>query len=257
SHATAVLLDPEYSAAQAIAHNALPKDSGLVVALESTGFTGEATARRAQIIPGWSVEKAKRMGASAVKLLVYYHPDAFTAGAIEDLVKRVADQCEKLDILLMLEPLSYSIHETRTLTAEEREEVVVRTAERLTPLGIDLLKAESPVDANDADASGWERAMAQVSDVSLVPWILLSAAADYEVFLRQLGAACNSGASGVAVGRAVWKEAIMLTGEPRMEFLRTTALQRMWRLAALCDALARPYTDFYQCTVPMNWLESY
>ncbi|MGE5250846.1 MAG: tagatose 1,6-diphosphate aldolase, partial [Bacteroidota bacterium] len=40
SHATAVLLDPEYSAAQAIAHNALPKDSGLVVALESTGFTG-------------------------------------------------------------------------------------------------------------------------------------------------------------------------------------------------------------------------
>src|SRR5512143_131908 len=38
--ATAVLLDPEVSAAQAIAKHAIPKDVGLVVALESTGYTG-------------------------------------------------------------------------------------------------------------------------------------------------------------------------------------------------------------------------
>ena len=48
--ATAVLLDPEVSAAQAIARRAIPKDVGLIVALESTGYTGDATARRAQII---------------------------------------------------------------------------------------------------------------------------------------------------------------------------------------------------------------
>jgi tagatose 1,6-diphosphate aldolase len=59
--ATAVLLDPEVSAAQAIAQGAIPKDVGLVVAVESTGYTGDVTARYAQIIPGWSVEKAKRM----------------------------------------------------------------------------------------------------------------------------------------------------------------------------------------------------
>jgi len=57
SHATAVLLDPEVSAAQAISTGALPGNKGLVVALESTGYTGDATARKAQIIPGWSVEK--------------------------------------------------------------------------------------------------------------------------------------------------------------------------------------------------------
>ncbi len=73
--ATAVLLDPEVSAAQAIAGRAIPGGVGLVVALESTGYTGDSTARHAQIIPGWSVEKARRMGASAVKLLVYYHPE--------------------------------------------------------------------------------------------------------------------------------------------------------------------------------------
>jgi tagatose 1,6-diphosphate aldolase len=68
------LLDPEVAAAQAIAARSIPNHVGLVVAVESTGYTGDATARQAQIIPGWSVEKAKRMGASTIKLLAYYHP---------------------------------------------------------------------------------------------------------------------------------------------------------------------------------------
>ena len=72
--ATSVLLDPEVSAAQAIAEGKLPGDKALVVAVESTGYTGDPAARRGQVLPGWSVEKAKRMGASMVKLLVYYHP---------------------------------------------------------------------------------------------------------------------------------------------------------------------------------------
>ena len=93
SKATAVLLDPEVSAAQAIAQGAIPNNIGLVVAVESTGYTGDATARQAQIIPGWSVEKAKRMGASAIKLLVYYHPDSSTAKEIEDFT---SDGCGRL-----------------------------------------------------------------------------------------------------------------------------------------------------------------
>src|SRR5215208_636559 len=111
--ATAVLLDPEVSAAQAIAQRAIPGGVGLVVAVESTGYTGDATARHAQIIPGWSVKKARRMGASAIKLLVYYHPDASTAGEIEDFTSRIAEDCKKHDLLLMLEPLSYSLDENR------------------------------------------------------------------------------------------------------------------------------------------------
>src|SRR5512134_3421223 len=49
SEATAVLLDPEVSAAQAIAAGAIPNHVGLVVVVESTGYTGDATARHAQI----------------------------------------------------------------------------------------------------------------------------------------------------------------------------------------------------------------
>src|ERR1051325_485223 len=108
SEATAVLLDPEVSAAQAIAGHILPKNIGLVVAVESTGYTGDATARHAQILPGWSVEKAKRMGASAIKLLVYYHPDSSTASEIESFTAKISEECQKQDLVLMLEPLSYS-----------------------------------------------------------------------------------------------------------------------------------------------------
>src|SRR5512135_859242 len=41
--ATAVLLDPEVSAAQAVVSRAIPNNVGLVVALESTGYGGEAS----------------------------------------------------------------------------------------------------------------------------------------------------------------------------------------------------------------------
>ena len=50
--ATSVLLDPEVAAAQAIAKGVIPSNVGLVVAVESTGYAGDATARHAQIIPG-------------------------------------------------------------------------------------------------------------------------------------------------------------------------------------------------------------
>jgi tagatose 1,6-diphosphate aldolase len=263
--ATAVLLDPEVSAAQAVAARSIPNNVGLVVAVESTGYTGDATARQAQIIPGWSVEKAKRMGASAIKLLVYYHPDSSTASEIESFTKKIADDCVRNDLVFMLEPLSYSLDENKKLSSAEKRYVVVESAKRLTPLGADILKAEFPLDASttlstgvtESDQGLWKDACAEISSASIVPWILLSAAVDYEIFLQQVVVACNAGASGIAVGRAVWKEAIMLEGEERTKFLRTTARQRISRLTSLCHALAKPYTDFYTADAPFDWYKNY
>ena len=257
AEATAVLLDPEVSAAQAIAHSVIPREVGLVVALESTGYTGEVIARHAQIIPGWSVEKAKRMGASAVKLLVYYHPHSSTAHEIESFVRQVAEDCAKHDLLLMLEPLSYSLDRNRKLTPEEKRFVVIETAKRLTSLNVDILKAEFPLDLAETDQNNWKEACEAVSSVSCVPWILLSAAANYETYLRQVTVACQAGATGVAVGRAVWQEAISLTGRERVSFLNNVASQRLARLASLCAALARPFTEFYIAEAPFDWYKTY
>lgn len=257
SKATAVLLDPEVSAAQAIASNRIPNNVGLVVALESTGYSGDATARQAQIIPGWSVEKAKRMGAAAVKLLVYYHPDSSTAPEIELFTKNSAEECKKYDLALMLEPLSYSLDETKKLSSDEKRYVVVETARRLTPLGIDILKAEFPLDVSEKDEKVWAQACAEISATSIAPWILLSAAVDYETFLRQVTVACNSGASGIAVGRAVWQEAVTLNSEERLKYLNTIGRRRLSRLTSLCHALARPWTEFYSSEPEFNWYKTY
>lgn len=257
ARATAVLLDPEVSAAQAIAAGVIPNDVGLIVAIESTGYTGDATARQAQIVPGWSVEKAKRMGASAIKLLVYYHPDSSTAGEIEDFTAKIAEECKKHDLVLMLEPLSYSLDENKKLSSEEKRYVVVETARHLTPLDVDILKAEFPLDVNDMDESKWMEACKEISSASVTPWILLSAAVDYETFLRQVTVACNAGASGIAVGRAVWKEAVNMQGEERIKFLQTTAKARIARLTSLCHALAKPYTDFSTADAPFDWYKNY
>jgi tagatose 1,6-diphosphate aldolase len=257
SESTAVLLDPEVSAAQAIASHAIPGHVGLVVAVESTGYTGDATARQAQIIPGWSVEKAKRMGASAIKLLVYYHPDASTASEIEEFTSKIGEDCVQHDLVLVLEPLSYSLDESKKLSSEEKRYVVVETARRLTPLHVDILKAEFPLAVNDMDDSKWLDACKEISSASVAPWILLSAAVDYETFLRQVTVACHAGASGIAVGRAVWKEAIQMQGDERSAFLQTAGKERLARLTSLCKALGRPLSDFYQADAPFDWYRNY
>ncbi len=254
--ATSVLLDPEVSAAQSIAAGALPGDKAFVVALESTGYCGEATARRAQIIPGWSVEKAKRMGASMIKLLVYYHPNSPTAAEAEAFTAAVAADCQKHDLGLMLEPLSYPLGAEKLSSAEKRF-VAVETARRLTVIpGVDLLKAEFPLTAESPE-SEWSAACAEVSAASRAPWILLSAAVSFETYQRQIIAACQAGASGVAVGRAVWQEAVTMEPAARRNFLQTTALERLTRLTALSTALAKPWTDFYQAEAPFGWHETY
>jgi len=256
--ATAVLLDPEYSAAQTVAAGVIPKDVGLVVAVEATGYTGNSNARQSRILPGWSVEKAKRMGVSMIKLLVYYHPDAPTAAEIEVFTKQVADECRKQDLAFMLEPLSYSLDPSqKKLNSDEKRFVVVESARKLSPLGVDILKTEFPLDTGNTDQTAWAAVCAEVSQACVVPWILLSGAVDFEIYLRQVTIACNAGASGVAVGRSVWQEAVGMGGQQRDVFLRTIARARLARLNALCMALGKPFTDFYTSEAPGDWYKTY
>ena len=122
-----------------------------------------------------------------------------------------------------------------------------------------MLKAEFPLDvAETPDETIWAEACVELSNTSIAPWVLLSAAVDYDTYLRQVTIACQSGASGVAVGRAVWKEAVELTGPERADFLQGLGRQRMARVTALCDALARPWTDFYTSqNIDGGWYERY
>jgi tagatose 1,6-diphosphate aldolase len=237
---TGILLDPEIGVAPAIADGSLPGRAGLIVAVEATGYEGPPNARVSRVLPGWGVDRIKRLGASAAKLLVYYHPDAVNAGDQERLVADVARACRDADLALFLEPLSFGLDESR-LTGEERRRVVVETARRLTPLGADILKAEFPYDATVTDAARWRDACAELDAASPVPWVLLSGGVDDETFERQVDVACRAGASGVLVGRSVWADAAQLDPPARDAFLETTGRRRLARLAALVDDVASPW----------------
>ena len=257
SSGTAVLLDPEVAASQAIASGILPGDRGLVVSLEATGYVGTSDAREVTILPGWSVEKAKRMGADMVKLLVYYNPDSSMAAEIEEKTALIGEECNKYDLGLMLEPLSYSLSPEK-LTSDEKRQVVIETANRLTRIpGIDILKAEFPLDPSEQDLEIVRSACRELNDATAIPWIILSAAVGYETYLQQVMICCEEGASGAAAGRAIWKEAILMPAEERVSFLQTIARDRLSRLNALCYSLGRPIQDWYRADAPLDWYKTY
>lgn len=257
---SAYLLDPLYGAGQAIGMNTLPGRTGLLVALDASGYSGDPTARKSELLQDWSAEKVKRLGANGVKLLVYYHPQSKTHSAIEDLVQRTGESCQKADIPFFLEILTYSpTTEKGKLNGREKTDVILASAEKLTPLGVDVLKAEFPIDMRgNEDFSAWRAGCRQLSQASRVPWILLSASVDYEVFLQQVTTACMGGASGVAAGRAVWKEAVSLAANERDAFLYNQARIRMARLLSLVDALGVPWSSYFQkSSINENWYKTY
>lgn len=239
--ATGTLLDPEIGAAQCIDDGSMPARAGLIVALEATGYLGPATARVSRVLDGWSVAQAKRLGASAAKLLVYYHPDASNARDQERLVHEVSAACREADLALFLEPLSFSLGDGERLAGEARRRVVVETARRLTSIGGDILKAEFPGDPGTIDLGAWQAACVELDAASSIPWVLLSGGVDDATFEIQAETACAAGASGVLVGRSVWAEAATLAPEARDAFLATTGRARLQRLVDLVERVGRPW----------------
>jgi tagatose-1,6-bisphosphate aldolase len=92
--------------------------------------------------------------------------------------------------------------------------------------------------------TSFDPAMAQRLYQITVPWILLSASVDFETYVRQAEIAAKAVASGVAVGRAVWKEAVKLSGQERCAFLNGEALTRMKQISDIVDDLATPWSSF-------------
>lgn len=258
--ATGVLVDPEFGAAQVIRSGQLPGGCGLIVAVEETGYEADATDRRTALIDGFDPAKAARMGASAAKLLLYFHPEAGRAAAQVDTVRRVAEQCAAAELPLVVEPLSFSLDPRRPLSSAERRRVVVESARVLSALDVDLVKAEFPLDVTvDADHGAWHDACAELSEACAVPWVLLSAGVGFELFATQARIACEAGAIGVLAGRAVWREAADLAGEERRRFLTGAATGRMRRLRAIVEAYARPITTGLDAPAPVveRWFEAY
>ena len=250
-YASAVLLDPIFGAAQCISHGVLPDSTGLLVSLEATGYEGGKGHRLTKLLDEWSVGKIKRMGASAVKILVYYRPDLKQLASQQlDTVNRVAKECIEYDLPFLVEPKSYPVGKEIDNPREfavQKERLVIETARDITALPVDVLKAEFPADLHyKQDEPELINLCHQLDMSSQVPWVILSAGVDFDLFCHQVEIACQAGASGFLGGRAIWQEAMYIDDtRERVHYLSTVGADRLKRLTGIASKYAVPWYKRY------------
>jgi len=268
-HSSAVLLDPEYGAAQCIAGGVLPSKTGLLVSAEATGYETLPQGRVTTTLKGWSVEKIKRMGGSAVKILVYYRPDLHNVAQKQlKTISALAKECKEHDIPFLVEPITYATGKENPDSpeyADRKPDLVIESARQITALPIDVLKAEFPANMKyESDNAKLLELCQQLDTASKIPWVILSAGVDYDTFRKQVDIACRAGASGFLGGRAIWQDALKIKNKKkRAKFLSTTVADRLKELAEIAAKHAVPWyrklgikaNDL--ADIKENWYRSY
>ena len=246
-YASAVLLDPIFGAAQCISRSVLPGSTGLLVSMEASGYSGNKEYRLTHLLEGWSIEKIKRMGASAAKILVYYRPDLVElASQQRNTVNQVALECIKYDLPFLVELVSYPVGDevnNPEQFAARKGELVIETARDITALPVDVLKAEFPADLHyKKDKAEAIDLCRQLDTASQLPWVVLSAGVDFELFCQEVEIACQGGASGFLGGRAIWQEVMHIDdAQERVRYLSTVVVDRLKRLNEITGKYAVPW----------------
>tara|TARA_B100002049_G_scaffold236951_1_gene225325 strand:- start:1540 stop:2493 length:954 start_codon:yes stop_codon:yes gene_type:complete len=216
--ATAILMDPNYSLSNILQYN---KSKGLVITLEEHSFIETERGRYSDNIQNWSVEKIKKVGGDAVKVLAWYRPDA-DSESIEHqkkYVKKIGEECEKYSIPFLLELLVYPFKDDENHTTEYQEQKQKKTQHVIDSVKefskdeykVDIFKLESPVDSNDLEgeiSQATEEAFKDLSNATNnKPWVVLSSGMGKDSFYKCLELAYKNGASGYLAGRTIWLDA--------------------------------------------------
>ncbi len=250
---TAVLVDPVYGFGRVVADRTISGQIGLLAPLEVTDYDLHPSKRTVQFIAGWSVTSIKRYGGDGVKLLLPYHPEAVNVAEKDAMVRRIVAECDQHEIPFFLEPIAYSLEPDQPLSDGELRDVVVAMARHFSAMGVDVLKMQFPAGKDQSEAV-WRAGGGGPGGAGGVPRAPLGAGVDYATFAQQARVACECGASGVIVGRAVWAEAVAAQGAERSRFLHEEAPVRMAELMHICQEYARPWFDRVQSPqVTLNW----
>jgi len=141
-------------------------------------------------------------------------------------VCEIGEECRRNDIPYVLELLVYPFLGSANHTADYVESpgklpspVIESVREFAKPeYGVDLLKLESPLAANDLPRrEGGVAAMAAQREFDAIgetcrehgiPWVLLSGGAAHDKFERVLEYAYAAGAGGFLAGRTIWLDSV-------------------------------------------------
>tara|TARA_B100001173_G_scaffold212344_1_gene183267 strand:+ start:1346 stop:2368 length:1023 start_codon:yes stop_codon:yes gene_type:complete len=216
--ATAILMDPHYSLSNILKYN---QSKGLVITLEEHSFVETEKGRYSSNIDNWSVEKIKRAGGDAVKVLAWYRPDAEDESLEHQkkYVREIGEECEKYSIPFLLELLVYPFQDDENHTTEYQEQKQKKTQHVIDSVKefskdrykVDIFKLESPVDSSELEhkiSEETELAFRELSEATNdKPWVVLSSGMGKESFYKCLELAYKNGASGYLAGRTIWLDA--------------------------------------------------
>src|SRR5262249_29143378 len=228
-HCSAILVDGYYGVWNSVASYAIPPHCGILVRVEKSGGTKNAVgAPLMDIEPGWGVGKIKRCGADAVKLLAPYEPNEPASAEHQfNLIQRVFEDCQKHDILMLLETVAFPFGSEKKDSKDykaRKAETVIESARHLSRF-CDIYKAEFPGHFGQESDSQLRENLKALNAASERPWVLLSAGVDYADYKKQVEMAMDCGASGILGGRAFWKEFFLQDGPAaREKFARTEAV---------------------------------
>ena len=194
----AILIDPGYLVAMDRAGRRRPHDLGLIIGIEDGDYADARTAPR--LLPGWSVERAARLGADGVKISFYFDPDGDTSTA-ERFVTEVVEPCREVGVPLFCEPPALY------RDPKDGTRAVLEGVRRFGPLGAEVLKLQFPVMPQAGESRrASEEACGEIERPSPVPWVVLSEGSDFRLFVEQVRMAGSPGASGFVGGPAIWRE---------------------------------------------------
>jgi tagatose 1,6-diphosphate aldolase len=225
-HCSSMLFDPNFAVPAAI--DLMPARCGLIMTLEEHRVEETSGGRKSRVIENWSVAKIRAMGGDAVKVLAWYRPDADAAINAHQrrFVRQIGDECRRNDIPYVLELLVYPFLGSANHTADyvespgKRPPLVIESVREFAKpeYGVDLLKLESPLAADDLprrDGSAAAKAAQKEFDAiggicreHGIPWVLLSGGAAHDRFERVLEYAYAAGAGGFLAGRTIWLDAV-------------------------------------------------
>jgi tagatose 1,6-diphosphate aldolase len=254
---SAMLLDPHYAYPRGV--TMLDARLGLILTLEDSIFREVPGGRLSSEIDDWSVEKIKRAGGDAVKVLTWYRPDADAevCAAQQAFTQRVGEACRRFDLPFVFELLVYPLARDAEQTSDyvemqtKQSRLVIDSVRAFADprFGVDLFKLESPVPAPavpEPGTPGSQAVQELFHDLARAvgrPWVMLSAGAGKDEFSRVLHYAYAAGASGYLAGRAIWLEAFQRfpDWDGIRDELRGEAVPYMRGLNALTDAAAQPW----------------
>lgn len=178
--------------------------------MENTGYKDE-NGERITIVEK-TAEQLKNLGASAIKLLIYFCPNSKSSRIQIETAKRVIEDTHNNGLPIFLEIVTYNSK------SEDRvyESVKEFLGDCAKP---DVFKIEFP---------GSEQQCINITKMlGDTPWILLTKGVDYDEFCNQLEASSKNGCQGFLAGRSLWQELLQMKDKKDKElFLRETLPSR-------------------------------